>query len=113
MRGLEQIPWLYDLFMSVSERFGLGRWRKLLVERARGEVLEVGCGTGRNLPLYPEGVALVAIEPEHDALLADAQALAQAGAFAVVLAAVNVFGGFLVTQRMLEMFKKKEKKEGN
>ena len=32
------------------------------------------------------------------------------GAFAVVLAAVNVFGGFLVTQRMLEMFKKKEKK---
>ena len=27
-----------------------------------------------------------------------------------VLAAVNVFGGFLVTRRMLEMFKKKEKK---
>jgi NAD(P) transhydrogenase subunit alpha len=26
------------------------------------------------------------------------------------LAAVNVFGGFLVTQRMLEMFKKKEPK---
>ncbi|MDB5826299.1 MAG: hypothetical protein JWQ73_519 [Variovorax sp.] len=26
------------------------------------------------------------------------------------LAAVNVFGGFLVTRRMLEMFKKKEKK---
>jgi NAD(P) transhydrogenase subunit alpha len=35
------------------------------------------------------------------------------GAVAVGLAAVNVFGGFLVTQRMLEMFKKKErKKEG-
>ncbi len=32
------------------------------------------------------------------------------GATAVVLAAVNVFGGFLVTQRMLDMFKKKEKK---
>lgn len=29
---------------------------------------------------------------------------------AVILAAVNVFGGFLVTQRMLEMFKKKEPK---
>jgi NAD(P) transhydrogenase subunit alpha len=28
----------------------------------------------------------------------------------VALAAVNVFGGFLVTRRMLEMFKKKEKK---
>jgi NAD(P) transhydrogenase subunit alpha len=33
------------------------------------------------------------------------------GAVAVGLAAVNVFGGFLVTQRMLEMFKKKAKRE--
>jgi NAD(P) transhydrogenase subunit alpha len=31
------------------------------------------------------------------------------GFIAVILAAVNVFGGFLVTQRMLEMFKKKGK----
>ena len=29
------------------------------------------------------------------------------GTLAVTLAAVNVFGGFLVTRRMLEMFKKK------
>ena len=34
-----------------------------------------------------------------------------AGTIAVALAAVNVFGGFLVTQRMLEMFKKKAPKE--
>lgn len=32
------------------------------------------------------------------------------GVLAVALAAVNVFGGFLVTKRMLEMFKKKDKK---
>ncbi|MEO8753323.1 MAG: NAD(P) transhydrogenase subunit alpha [Casimicrobiaceae bacterium] len=32
------------------------------------------------------------------------------GVAAVALASVNVFGGFLVTQRMLEMFKKKEPK---
>ena len=31
------------------------------------------------------------------------------GLVAVTLAAVNVFGGFLVTQRMLDMFKKKSK----
>jgi NAD(P) transhydrogenase subunit alpha len=30
------------------------------------------------------------------------------GVLAVALAAVNVFGGFLVTRRMLEMFKKKK-----
>jgi NAD(P) transhydrogenase subunit alpha len=35
------------------------------------------------------------------------------GVVAVALASVNVAGGFLVTQRMLEMFKKKQaKKEG-
>jgi NAD(P) transhydrogenase subunit alpha len=32
-----------------------------------------------------------------------------AGALAAALAAVNIFGGFLVTQRMLAMYKKKEK----
>jgi H+-translocating NAD(P) transhydrogenase subunit alpha len=31
------------------------------------------------------------------------------GVLAVALAAVNIFGGFLVTKRMLEMFKKKER----
>ncbi|OVZ57235.1 NAD(P)(+) transhydrogenase [Pigmentiphaga sp. NML080357] len=31
------------------------------------------------------------------------------GVLAVALAAVNVFGGFLVTRRMLEMFRKKPK----
>lgn len=35
------------------------------------------------------------------------------GVLAVALAAVNVFGGFLVTRRMLEMFKKKEKKSAS
>jgi NAD(P) transhydrogenase subunit alpha len=32
------------------------------------------------------------------------------GVVAVVMASINAFGGFLVTQRMLEMFKKKEPK---
>ena len=32
-----------------------------------------------------------------------------AGAVAAALAAVNIFGGFLVTQRMLAMYRKKEK----
>ena len=31
------------------------------------------------------------------------------GFMAIVLAAVNIFGGFLVTQRMLAMYKKKKK----
>jgi NAD(P) transhydrogenase subunit alpha len=31
------------------------------------------------------------------------------GAFAIFFASINIFGGFFVTQRMLEMFKKKDK----
>ncbi len=33
------------------------------------------------------------------------------GLLAIVLAAINIFGGFLVTQRMLKMYKKKKKKK--
>jgi len=33
------------------------------------------------------------------------------GFLAVILAAINIFGGFLVTHRMLQMYKKKEKKK--
>ena len=33
------------------------------------------------------------------------------GFIAIILAAVNIFGGFLVTQRMLQMYKKKKDKK--
>jgi NAD(P) transhydrogenase subunit alpha len=33
------------------------------------------------------------------------------GYLAIILAAINIFGGFLVTQRMLAMYKKKDKKK--
>ena len=33
------------------------------------------------------------------------------GLIAIALAAVNIFGGFLVTQRMLQMYKKRKKEK--
>tara|TARA_B100000676_G_C17920207_1_gene755045 strand:- start:228 stop:536 length:309 start_codon:yes stop_codon:yes gene_type:complete len=33
------------------------------------------------------------------------------GFFAIILASINIFGGFLVTQRMLQMYKKKKNKK--
>ena len=33
------------------------------------------------------------------------------GFVAILLAAINIFGGFLVTQRMLQMYKKKKRKK--
>ena len=45
------------------------------------------------------------------ALIATGSGLAKIfGFLALVMASVNIFGGFLVTQRMLAMYKKKEKK---
>ncbi len=63
MAGLEQIPWLYDALCTVMERTGLGRWRRWLVEGARGRTLDLGTGTGRNLPLYRTDVRVVGVEP--------------------------------------------------
>jgi ubiquinone/menaquinone biosynthesis C-methylase UbiE len=68
MRGLEQIPWLYDALCSVCERTGLARWRRWLVAGARGLTLDVGCGTGRNLPLYRNGVGVIGLDPARASL---------------------------------------------
>ena len=52
--------------------------------------------------------ALIAVAvPAHGQRLLDLQGL---GFVALILACVNIFGGFLVTARMLAMYKKKEKK---
>ena len=63
MRGIEQIPWLYDALCGLCEATGLARWRSWVVGDARGRVLDLGCGTGRNLPLLPAGTRTVGLEP--------------------------------------------------
>lgn len=68
MRGIEHIPWLYDALMSTWDFTGFSRWRQKLVGSAENRILEVGCGTGRNLPLYPEGSEVVALDPDFEAL---------------------------------------------
>ena len=55
--------------------------------------------------------ALLAVAVEHGAvdgfLSGDTVASKTFGVLALIMAAVNIFGGFLVTQRMLAMYKKK------
>jgi ubiquinone/menaquinone biosynthesis C-methylase UbiE len=48
---------------------GLGRWRRKLIAGARGRTLEIGCGTGRNLPLYPADIPVIGLEPDWDSLM--------------------------------------------
>lgn len=68
MRGVEQIPWLYDAICAVAEWRGLDQWRRWVAGGARGRTLDLGCGTGRNLPLFPPGVRAVGLDPSAEAL---------------------------------------------
>jgi ubiquinone/menaquinone biosynthesis C-methylase UbiE len=68
VRGLEQIPWLYDACCALSERLGFGRCREWLAGGARGRTLVIGCGTGRNLPLFGETVRVVGLDPAASSL---------------------------------------------
>ena len=57
---------MYDRFLQGSEDAGLSDWRRELLGRARGAVLELGAGTGGNLALYPRGLSrLVLSEPDR------------------------------------------------
>jgi len=68
VRGVDQIPWLYDGLCAVLERTGLGAWRRWLAQGARGRTLDVGCGTGRGLPLYAPHVRAIGLDPAWDSL---------------------------------------------
>lgn len=55
----------YDRQVAKVERAGLGELRQKLLADASGRVLEVGSGTGANLPYYGPGVeSLTVTEPE-------------------------------------------------
>src|SRR5215470_4961789 len=67
-RGVEQIPSVYDALMAVADRIGLWKLRAWLTKGATGLTLELGCGTGRNLPRYPRSARLFGIDPSLDSL---------------------------------------------
>lgn len=57
---------IYDRALAGTEKAGLGAHRKALLSTAAGRVIEIGAGTGANLPFYNEAVSdLVVCEPEE------------------------------------------------
>jgi len=57
---------IYDRCLRPAEEAGLRDWRRELLAGARGDVLELGAGTGGNLDHYPQGVTrLVLAEPDR------------------------------------------------
>ena len=56
---------VYDRMMEGTEKAGLRAHRQALLAGAHGQVLEIGGGTGANLPFYPDHVQrLTVTEPE-------------------------------------------------
>ncbi len=63
----------YDRGMWLPERAGLRMMRQRLLAQAEGSTLEIGTGTGANLPLYQPDIRVTAVElrPAHLAAAAN------------------------------------------
>lgn len=57
-----RISKLYDLFQWPLEVLSLNRLREQAISQAQGKILEVGVGTGKNLPFYPLCADLTGID---------------------------------------------------
>lgn len=58
----------YDALVAPLDSFGVRRWRRWAVSTARGRVLEIGVGSGLNLPHYGAVQSLAAIDPNGESL---------------------------------------------
>ncbi len=56
----------YNLLMHGTEKRILANWRRELLQNTCGDVLEIGAGTGLNLPFYPAQLtSLTLAEPDQ------------------------------------------------
>jgi SAM-dependent methyltransferase len=79
---------MYNRMTARTEEAGLGAWRADLLAGATGDVLEIGGGTGANLPYYGEAVrSLTITEPEKPMAKRLERRVAETGAEATVLRA--------------------------
>lgn len=61
-RHYDAVAGRYDRRIALAEALLFGDGRRWVCAQARGAVLEVAVGTGRNLPFYPDDVRLTGIE---------------------------------------------------
>lgn len=60
--GYQSFARWFDLAEAVPELLGVRRLRRKLLRHAKGRVLEVAIGTGKNLPHYPEDCRVTGID---------------------------------------------------
>lgn len=59
---------MYDPLIVPFDSLGVRRWREWAVGAVQGNVLEIGIGTGLNLPHYRSTQAITAIDPNGESL---------------------------------------------
>lgn len=57
-----RVAWRYDFLEAPMERMFFSKLRKEMLKGVSGKVLDVGAGTGKNLPYSPEGIELHGID---------------------------------------------------
>lgn len=61
-RHYDRIAWLYDLSDWSHELFRYRKLRPILWSYAKGRTLDVGVGSGLNMPYYPKGIEVVGVD---------------------------------------------------
>jgi len=59
---------LYNFIEAIPEMM-FKPWRKKLLAKAKGTILEIGVGTGKNFPHYPSGACVTGIDIAHRMLV--------------------------------------------
>src|SRR3954452_8951107 len=72
----------YDRQIAFFERILFGAGREWVCSQARGQVLELACGTARNLSFYPHDVELTGIELSPEMLAIGRKRAAELGRLA-------------------------------
>ena len=59
---------IFDLTEAMMEKGKMVQWREMVWKEAKGKVLEVGVGTGKNIQYYPDNVEVTAIDFSEEML---------------------------------------------
>lgn len=58
----DRFSYFYDFLESFLENRLFKKWRQEILSPLRGKILEIGVGTGKNLPFYSPGAEITAID---------------------------------------------------
>jgi SAM-dependent methyltransferase len=85
---------LYDRLCGAGDAAGMAEWRARLVGDLRGDLLEIGAGTGLMFPYYAAGARVTALEPDAAfASLAAPRAEASAASITILAGTAEALPG--------------------